>query len=71
MQRIHVAQRAMERVMFSLTLNATQVRDTEIRIHKSKTSLARLQNLNSAAGHLARRGDGRWSRALTEWSPKT
>ena len=25
----------------------------------------------SWAGHLARRGDGRWSKAVTEWRPRT
>lgn len=69
--KMRVAQRAMERTMLGIRLQ-DRVRNTEIRRRtKVKDIGERVVELKwSWAGHMARRGDGRWSTAITEWWPR-
>ena len=61
----------MERVILGITL-LDRVRNTEI----SRQTIANdvgdrvVRLLWSWVGHLAKRGVGRWSKALTEWWPR-
>ncbi|KAG7308870.1 hypothetical protein JYU34_006132 [Plutella xylostella] len=69
--RIRVAQRAMERAMLGISLRdripnvvirkRTKVFDVGMRVAELKWEWA---------GHLARREDGRWTKAVTEWWPR-
>ncbi|KAG7307782.1 hypothetical protein JYU34_006375 [Plutella xylostella] len=71
MHKIKVAQRAMERTMLGISLvdripnveirRRTKVEDVGRRITKLKWRWA---------GHLARREDGRWTKAVSEWWPR-
>ena len=70
--RLRVAQRAMERSMLGIKL-VDRVPNPEIRRRLKVVHIGnRIMELKwSWAGHLVRRGDGRWSKALTEWRPST
>lgn len=68
--KMRVAQRAMERAMLGISL-LDRVRNTEIRRRTKVVDIGdRIAKLKWRwAGHLARFGDGRWCKALTEWWP--
>ena len=70
MYRLRVAQRAMERSMLGIKL-INRVPNVEIRRRTKVFDIGnRVMELKwNWAGHLARRGDGRWSKAVTEWRP--
>ena len=70
--RLRVAQKAMERSMLGMKL-VNRVPNSETR---RRTKVVDIDNWIKEpkwtwVGHLARRGDGRWSKALTEWRSRT
>ncbi|KAJ2938424.1 hypothetical protein O0L34_g12865 [Tuta absoluta] len=71
LHKIKVAQRAMERSMLGIKLQ-DRVRNEEIRRRTRVVDVGkRITKLKWAwAGHLARRDDGRWTKAVMEWRPR-
>ena len=71
-RKMRVAQRAMERAMLGVSLR-DRIRNTEIRrrtkVEDVGVKIARLKW--RWAGHISRRDDGRWSRRLLDWTPRT
>ncbi|KAI8440612.1 hypothetical protein MSG28_001831 [Choristoneura fumiferana] len=67
--RLRVAQRAMERAMLGVSLR-DRIRNEEIRTRvidiAKRISLLKWQ----WAAHIARRADGRWGRKVLEWRPR-
>lgn len=72
LNRLGVTQRAMERAMLGVSLR-DRIRNEEIRRRTKVTDIAyRVSKLKwQWAGHIARRTDGRWSRRVLEWRPRT
>ena len=70
--QLQVAQRAMERAILGISL-LDHVPNVEIRKRTKVTDITR--KVASAkwrwAGHVCRREDGRWSRKLIDWQPRT
>ena len=71
MNRLRVAQRAMERSMLGVSL-LDRIRNEEIRRRTNVTDIAlRVSKLKwQWAGHIARRTDNRWGRKVLEWQPR-
>ncbi|KAI8425540.1 hypothetical protein MSG28_011366 [Choristoneura fumiferana] len=69
--RLRVAQRAMERAMLGVSLR-DRIRNEEIRRRTRVTDIAkRISSLKwQWAGYIARRADGRWGRKVLEWRPR-
>ncbi|CAG9122988.1 unnamed protein product [Plutella xylostella] len=67
LNRLGVTHRGMERAMLRI------IRNEEIRRRTKVTDIAyRVSKLKwQWAGHIARRTDGRWSRRVLEWRPRT
>ncbi|CAH2267236.1 jg14707 [Pararge aegeria aegeria] len=70
--RLKVAQRAMERAMLGLSL-LDKIPNVEIR---NRTGITDIVQRAAAlkwnwAGHICRREDGRWSRVILDWQPRT
>ena len=72
MNKLKVAQRAMERAMLGVSLR-DRIRNDEIRKRTKVTDIAqRISKLKwQWAGHIARRTDDRWGRKVLEWRPRT
>ena len=72
MNKLKVAQRAMERAMLGVSLR-DRIRNEEIRKRTKVTDIAqRISKLKwQWAGHIARRTDDRWGRKVLEWRPRT
>ncbi|XP_064073992.1 uncharacterized protein LOC135193837 [Vanessa tameamea] len=72
LRRLRVTQRAMGRAMLSVSLR-DRIRNKEIRRRTKVTDVAkRVSELKwQWAGHIARRTDGRWSKKVLEWRPRT
>ncbi|CAG9124695.1 unnamed protein product [Plutella xylostella] len=72
LNRLRVTQRAMKRAMLGLSLR-DRIRNEEIRRRTKVTDMAyQVSKLKCQwAGHIARRTDGRWSRRVLEWRPRT
>ncbi|CAG4978815.1 unnamed protein product [Colias eurytheme] len=70
--KFNVAQRAMERAMLGVSLS-DKIRNEVIRQRTKVTDIARkISTLKWRwAGHVCRRTDGRWSRHVLEWRPRT
>lgn len=61
MERAMLGIRLQDRVLNTEIRKQTKVQDIEKRVMGLKWSWA---------GHLDRRGDGKWSKAITEWRPR-
>ncbi|KAI8430300.1 hypothetical protein MSG28_000610 [Choristoneura fumiferana] len=70
--KLQVTQSAMERAMLGISLR-DRFRNTEIRRRTRLTDIARVitQRKWKWAGHICRRSDGRWGKAVMEWRPRT
>ncbi|CAH2244520.1 jg17992 [Pararge aegeria aegeria] len=66
--RLKVVQRAMERAMLGLSL-LDKILNVEIRIPERCSEAAALKW--NWAGPICRREDGRWSRVILYWQPRT
>ncbi|CAH2237324.1 jg15785 [Pararge aegeria aegeria] len=69
--KLKVAQRAMERALFGVSLR-DRIRNENIRRRTKVTDIAqRISKLKwQWAGHVCRRTDGRWGRRVLEWRPR-
>lgn len=72
MEKLKVAQRAMERAMLGVSLR-DRIRNTEIRRRTKLTDIAqRVASLKwKWAGHISRREDERWSQKVLDWRPRS
>ena len=72
MRKLQVTQRRMERSMLDLTLR-DRIRNEEIRRRTGvEDVIVRIAKLKwNWAGHMARMRDGRWTKRILEWRPRT
>ena len=74
MELLSVAQRKMERIMLGITLRDHK-RNTWIRHQTGEINdiidvISRREYLCGWAGHVARFKDNRWTKRVTEWTPR-
>ena len=70
--KLRVAQRAMERSMLGITLRDKMTNQWIREQTKVIDVMERIASLKwSWAGHIARRTDNRWTKAIMEWRPPT